>query len=451
MANVVENLGKLERRVTISLPKDTVQKEVDSRIRQLAKNVRMPGFRPGKVPLKMVTQQYQGQVEAEVLSDKVGKEFFDVTRTENLRVAGQPSFAPKGGEVADEAAEYAFDATFEVYPEVKIGDVATAEIERTVTTISEAEIDRTLEILRKQRVHYHARGEGGEHGDGGADTAAKDGDRVTMDFVGKLDGVLFEGGSAEDFTFVLGEGRMLPEFETAALGLKVGESKEFDLKFPDDYHGKDVAGKTAQFTITMKKIEWAHLPEIDTEFAKSLGVEDGDTTKMRGEIKDNLEREAKRRTQQIVKNQVMDALLKISELDVPKALIEQDQQRLVEMARQDLQQRGVPNAADAPIPAEMFAEQAERRVKLGLVLAELVKTNDLQAKPEQIRAEVDEFAKSYEDPKEVVRWYYSNQQRLAEMEAYVVESNVVDFVLGKARVSDKEVSFEELASATAQA
>ncbi len=206
MANV-ENLGKLERRVTISLPKDTVQKEVDSRIRQLAKNVRMPGFRPGKVPLKMVTQQYQGQVEAEVLSDKVGKEFFDVTRAENLRVAGQPSFAPKGEEAPADA--YAFDATFEVYPEVKLGDVATAEIERTVTTISEGEIDRTLEILRKQRVHYHARGEGGEHGDGGADTAAKDGDRVTMDFVGKIDGEVFQGGSAEDFSFVLGEGRML--------------------------------------------------------------------------------------------------------------------------------------------------------------------------------------------------------------------------------------------------
>jgi trigger factor len=448
MANVVENLGKLERRVTISLPKDAVQKEVDSRIRQLAKNVRMPGFRPGKVPLKMVTQQYSGQVEAEVLSDKVGKEFFDISRAENLRVAGQPSFSPK-----TDAAEgdYAFDATFEVYPEVKLGDVATAEIERTKTTISDAEIDRTLDILRKQRVHFHARGEAGEHGDGGADTAAKDGDRVTVDFVGKIEGEAFQGGSADDFAFVLGEGRMLPEFEKAALGLKVGESKEFDLNFPEDYHGKEVAGKTAQFTITMKKIEWPHLPEIDAEFAKSLGIEDGDLTKMRNEIRDNLEREAKRRTQAVVKNQVMDALLKISELDVPKALIEQDQERLVEMARQDLAQRGVPNAKDAPIPAEMFAEQAERRVKLGLVLAELVKANDLQAKPEQIRAEVDEFAKSYEDPKEVVRWYYSNQQRLAEMEAYVVESNVVDFVLSKAKVTDKEVSFEELASATAQA
>ena len=448
MANVVENLGKLERRVTISLQKDTVQKEIDSRIRQLAKNVRMPGFRPGKVPLKMVTQQYAGQVEAEVLSDKVGKQFFDISRTENLRVAGQPSFSPKEGAADD---TYAFDATFEVYPEVKLGDLASAEVERSVTQITEAEVDRTLDILRKQRVHYHARGEAGEHGDGGEDVSAKSGDRVTVDFVGKLEGVAFEGGSAEDFAFVLGEGRMLPEFEQAATGLKVGEAREFDLKFPDDYHGKDVAGKTAQFTITMKKIEWPHMPEVDAEFAKSLGIADGDLTKMRAEIKDNLEREAKRRTQSLVKNQVMDALLKVSELDVPNSLIEQDQQRLVEMARQDLAQRGVPNAEQAPIPAEMFKEQAERRVKLGLVLAELVKENGLEAKPEQIRAEVEEFAKSYEDPKEVIRWYYSNKQRLSEMEAYVVESNVVEFVLGKAKVTDKEVSFEALASASAQA
>ncbi len=427
------------------MPKDAVLKDVDSRIRQLAKNMKMPGFRPGKVPLKMVTQQYAGQVEAEVLSDRVGKQFFEISRSENLKVAGQPRFAPKDEQIAD---SYAFDATFEIYPEVKIGDVSGAEITRTVTTIGDAEVDRTLDILRKQRVHYHARGDAGEHGDGGADVEAKEGDRVTVDFVGKIDDVAFAGGTAEGFVFVLGEGRMLPEFETATTGLKVGENREFDLAFPADYHGKDVAGKTARFTVTLTQVEWPHLPEIDADFAKSLGIEDGDLTKMRAEIRDNLDREAKRRTQSLLKNQVMDALLAIAELDAPNALIAQDQERLVEMARQDLEQRGVPNAAQAPIPLEMFKEQAERRVKLGLVLAELVKEHKLEAKPEQIRAEVEEFAKSYEDPKEVVRWYYSNKQRLSEMEAYVVESNVVEFVLGKAKVTDKEVGFEELAGQT---
>lgn len=445
MANVVENLGKLERRITISLPKDAVLKDVDTRIRQLAKNMKMPGFRPGKVPLKMVTQQYAGQVEAEVLSDRVGKQFFEISRTENLKVAGQPRFEPKADQADD---SYAFDATFEVYPEVKIGDVSGAEIERTVTTIGDAEVDRTLDILRKQRVHYHVRGEAGEHGDGGADLQAKDGDRVTVDFVGKIDDVAFQGGTAEDFAFVLGEGRMLPEFETATRGMKIGETREFDLAFPADYHGQDVAGKTARFTVTLKQVEWPHLPEIDADFAKSLGIEDGDLAKMRVEIRENLEREAKRRTQSLLKNQVMDALLKLAELEAPKALIEQDQERLIAMARQDLEQRGVPNAAQAPIPAELFKDQAERRVKLGLVLAELVKEHKLEAKPEQIRAEVEEFAKSYEDPKEVVRWYYSNKQRLSEMEAYVVESNVVEFVMSRAKVTDKTVGFEELAGQT---
>ncbi|AKJ67870.1 trigger factor [Pandoraea thiooxydans] len=449
MTTVVENLGKLERRVTIAFPKEEVAQEVDVRIRRLAKNVRMPGFRPGKVPLKMVKQQHGGQVEAEVVSDKIGRMFFDISQAQSLRVAGQPRFETKSGEgVSDDT--YAFDATFEVYPEVKIGDLANAEITRTTTNIGDEEIDRTIDILRKQRVHYHVRGESGEHGDGGEATV-QNGDRATVDFVGKLDGEAFAGGSAEDFAFVLGEGRMLPEFETAALGLKVGESREFDLKFPDDYHGKDVAGKTAQFTITVKKIEWPHLPEVDAEFAKSLGVADGDLAKMRADITENLQREVKRRTHALLKDQVMDALLKASELDTPKALVEQEQQRLVEMARQDLESRGVPNARNAPIPAEMFAEQAERRVKLGLILAELVKASNLQAKPEQIRAEVEEFAKSYEDPTEVVRWYYGDQQRMAEMEGYVVENNVVEFVLGKAKVSEKAVSFEELAGGPQQA
>ncbi|GAB3628713.1 trigger factor [Pandoraea terrae] len=445
MTIVVENLGKLERRFTIAFPKLEVQQEIESRIRKLSKSVRMPGFRPGKVPLKMVTQQYGGQVEAEVVSDKVGQRFFEVSKEQDLRVAGQPRFAPK----TDGAAEdYAFDATFEIYPEVRIGDLASAEVSRTTTEITEGEIDRTLDILRKQRVHYHVRGEAGEHGDGGAVEGAQTGDRVTVDFVGKIDGEVFAGGSAEDFVFVLGEGRMLPEFEQATLGLKVGEAKDFELKFPDEYHGKEVAGKTAMFTVTLKKIEWAHLPEVDAEFAKSLGIADGNIEKMRADIKENLEREVKRRTQALLKDQVMNALISVSELDTPNALVEQDQERLVAMARQDLQQRGVPNAGNVPIPAEMFKEQAERRVKLGLILAELVKQNDLQAKPEQIKAEVEEFAKSYEDPQEVVRWYYGDQQRMAEMEGYVVENNVVAFVLGKVKVTDKPVSFEELAGNT---
>lgn len=435
MANVVETLGKLERRVTISLPRETVQKEVDARLRQIAKTFRMPGFRPGKAPMKVVASQYQGQLQAEVLSDKVGKQFFEISRAENLKVAGQPRFEPK--QLGEGEDAIAFDATFEVYPDVKIGDVAHAQIKRTVTTVGDAEVDRTLDILRKQRVEFAPRGDAG-------DKTAQEGDRVTVDFVGKIDGNVFEGGSAQDFVYTLGEGRMLPEFEKATIGLEVGGEREFDLVFPEDYHGKDVAGKTAQFTVTVKAIEAPTYPEIDAEFAKTLGVEDGDLTKMRGEIRENLDREAKRRAQAELKNSVMDALLSISELDVPKALIEQDQQRLVELARQDLEQRGVPNAKDAPIPVEMFHDQAERRVKLGLILAELVEQNGLKAKPDQIRAEVEEFAKSYEDPKEVVRWYYSNQQRLSEMEAYVVENNVVEFVTSRAQVTDEEVPFEKL-------
>ncbi|GAA7771839.1 MULTISPECIES: trigger factor [Cupriavidus] len=449
MSNVIENLGKLDRKVTLAIPKAEVQKETQERLARLSKTVKMSGFRPGKVPMKMVEKQYGQQVEFEVRFDKAARKFFDITQAQEVKVAGQPKFDIKTEGVADD--ELAFEATFEVYPEVKIGDLASAEVTRTKTEIGDAEIDKTVDILRKQRVHFHGRGDAGAHGDGGADVAAQNGDRVTLDFVGKIDGVEFAGGKAEDFVYVLGEGRMLPEFETATLGLKVGESKSFPLTFPADYHGKEVAGKTAEFTVTLKKVEWAHLPEVDDAFAKSLGIADGSVEKMRADIRENLEREVKRRTHSMLKDQVMEALLKVSELDVPKALVEQDQERLVEMARRDLEQRGMPNAKDMPIPAEMFTQQAERRVKLGLILAEIVKANGLEAKPDQIKAEIEDFAKSYEDPKEVMRWYYGDQQRLAEMEAYVLENNVVNFVCDKAKVADKTVSFEELTAAPAQA
>ncbi len=448
MATAVETLNKLERRITITLPLADVQSEVEKRLKIRARTAKAPGFRPGKVPLKMVAAQYGFQVENEVLNDQVGRAFAQATSENNLRVAGFPKIEPKSGEAVPEGSVM-FDATFEVYPEVKIGDLSTAEVEKTATEVSDAEIDKTIEILRKQRVHYHAKGEQGEHGDGGSDQSAQNGDRVTVDFTGTIDGVEFQGGKASDYVFVLGEGRMLPEFEAATVGLKVGESKVFPLNFPADYHGKDVAGKTAEFTITLKKVEWAHLPEVDEEFARSLGVENGDLAKMREDIRLNLEREVKGRVKAKTKDSVMDALIKASELEVPKALIDQDVQRLSEMTRQDMQQRGM-NVKDLNLPAELFTAQAERRVRLGLILAEVVKANNLQATPEQVKAQVEDFAQSYEDPQQVVKYYFSDRQRLAEVEALVLEENVVNYVLGKAKVTDKKVSFDELMGNQAQ-
>ncbi|CDG83022.1 trigger factor [Janthinobacterium agaricidamnosum] len=445
MATAVETLGKLERRITISFPLTDVRTEVEKRLKVQARTAKAPGFRPGKVPLKMVAAQYGYQIETEVLNDKVGRAFNDAANENNLRVAGFPNIVPK-----EEAAEgvLAFDATFEVYPEVVIGDLTTVDIETVKAEVSEAEIDKTIDILRKQRVHFHTKGEAGEHGDGGAAIAAN-GDRVTVDFVGAIDGVEFPGGKADGYAFVLGEGRMLPEFEAATVGLKVGEAKTFPLAFPEDYHGKDVAGKTASFTITLQKLEWAHLPEVDAEFAKSLGVADGDLAKMREDIKVNLEREVAGRVKARNKESVMDALVKVAELDVPKALVAQDSERLAEMTRQDMAQRGM-NVKDVPFPAELFAEKAERRVRLGLILSQLVGDNNLQATPEQVKAQVEDFAQSYEDPREVLKYYYSDRRRLGEVEALVLEENVVTYVLGLSKVTSKAVAFDELMGSNAQ-
>ena len=446
MATAVETLGKLERRITISFPLTDVRTEVEKRLKVQARTAKAPGFRPGKVPLKMVAAQYGYQIESEVLNDKVGRAFNDAANENNLRVAGFPNIVPK-----EEAAEgqLAFDATFEVYPEVAIGDLTAVEIETVQAEVSEAEIDKTIDILRKQRVHFHTKGEAGEHGDGGEAIAAN-GDRVTVDFVGSIDGVEFPGGKAEGYAFVLGEGRMLPEFEAATLGLKVGESKTFPLSFPEDYHGKDVAGKTASFTITLQKLEWAHLPEVDAEFAKSLGVADGDLAKMREDIKVNLQREVAGRVKARNKEAVMDALIKVAELEVPKTLIAQDSERLAEMTRQDMAQRGM-NVKDVPFPAELFAEKAERRVRLGLILSQLVGDNNLQATPEQVKAQIEDFAQSYEDPREVLKYYYSDRRRLGEIEALVLEENVVTYVLGLSKVTTKAVAFDELMGSNAQA
>jgi trigger factor len=441
MATAVETLEKLERRVTLTVPLADVSAEVEKRLKVRARTAKAPGFRPGKVPMKMVAAQFGYIVESEVLNDKVGRAFGEITAEHNLRVAGYPRIEPKAD--AKVEGSVVFEATFEVYPEVKLGDLSGIEVEKSKADVTDAEIDKTLEILRKQRVHYHTKGVQDAHGDGGPEQSAQSGDRVTIDFVGKIDGVEFAGGKADDFVYVLGEGRMLPEFELATTGLKSGETKTFKMDFPADYHGKDVAGKTAEFTITLKKIEWAHLPEVNEEFARMMGVADGDLQKMRSDIRSNLEREVSTRIKARTKASVMDALLKVAELEVPKSLLDQDSERLAEMTKQDMRQRGM-DVKEMPFPMEIFAAQADRRVRLGLILGEMVKTNNLQATADQIKAHVEEFAKAYEDPQQVVKYYFSDRNRLAEVEALVLEENVVNYVLGKAKVADKLVSFDEL-------
>jgi len=429
MQTSLENLGSLERRLNMAVAVDEIEKQVDERLKKLSRTMRLAGFRPGKVPLKLVAQQYGPQVRSEVIGDAVQKAFSDAVREQNLKVAGYPRIEPKAGEA--DAKNIEFSATFEIYPEVVLGDIGASKIERAALTVGDAEVDKTLEILRKQRQHFHP-----------VERPAAMGDRVTADFLGKIDGVEFTGGKASDFVFVLGEKQMLPEFEANALGLAAGAAKTFELTFPADYHGKDVAGKTASFELSVKLVEEPHLPEMDAEFARSLGVADGDLAKMRAEVRANIGREVKKRTQADVKNKVMQVLLDATKIDLPKALIEMETQHLVQAARSDLEARGM-KMEQLPINPEMFEQQAQRRVSLGLIIAELVKAHGLAAKPEQVRALVAEHAESYEQPDEVVKWIYSQPQRLSEMESLALEENVVAWVLAQAKVEDKLVNFDE--------
>lgn len=451
----VENLGKLERRVHLAVPVAEIEKEVDTRLKRLSRTVRMAGFRPGKVPMKIVTQQYGYQVHNEVLNEKVGTAFNQAVEANQLRVAGSPNITASPGAAGDAPgstdATVGFDATFEVYPDVQIGALDATDVQRARTVVDDAAVDKTIEILRQQRTHFHSKGgHGHDHGHHhghtppeGTSNVVETGDRVTVDFTGTVDGTPFEGGTGHDFAFVVGQGQMLPEFEQAALGMAVGESKTFDLTFPADYHGKDVAGKTVQFAITVKDIEWVHVPPVDAAFAESLGIGDGDLGRMRDDIRSNLEREVKRRLAQRTKDSVMNALLAVSEMDVPKSLVDGEIQRLMANAGDEMKKRGL-DAGSLPLSNDLFSAQAERRVKLGLILSELVKRENLQPTPEQIRAHVDDLAQSYEKPAEVVRWYFADRARLADVEALVLEENVVNFVLGRARVSDTDVPFDEL-------
>lgn len=428
MSNQV-TVSALERRIDMSVPLADIDKDVEARLKQMARTVKMPGFRPGKVPFRMVAQSYGPQARSEAIGAAVEKTLGEQIRAQNLRVAGYPSIEPKeptGTDVLE------FTAVFEVYPEVVISDVSAQEVERPQLEVGEAEVAKTLDVLRKQRTTFVP-----------AEHAAQDGDRVTVDFTGRKDGVEFDGGKATDFAFVIGGGQMLKDFETAVLGLNVGESKTFDMTFPADYHAAHLAGQTVQFDVVLKTVEEPKLPEIDAEFAKTLGIADGDVEKMREEVKANLEREVKRRIQAKVKERVMNVLIEAHPIEVPKALVEQESQQLAENAKKDFEARGM-KTKDMPIEAAWFGEQAVRRVKLGLIMSELVKGKELHAKPEQIRAIIEDFAASYEDPSEVVSWYYSQPQRLAQAEALVIEDNVVAWVVSNAKTTDVITSFDDL-------
>ena len=432
MPQHIENLGALERKVTLQFAKSDLLPQRQGKLKQLGKNLKIAGFRPGKVPAKMVEKQYGQQVDFELSFDHASNQFFEFAKSEKIQLVGQPRLEPKS---ELDAEQIEFDAYFEVFPEVVIGDISSTQVTQYQTELSEQEVDNTLELLRKQRVVYQARS---------SELPAQTDDQVTIDFVGTLDGVEFSGGKADDFKFVIGQGQMLPEFEAAAIALAVGQERVFPLTFPIDYHGKDVAGKTVEFKIVMKQVEYPILPEINDDFAASLGIAEGGVTQVRAEISKNLAREIARRTKGLLKKQAMDILSNACAFDLPAFLVSQEEERLIEMARQDLEQRGVPNAKDAPIPEGMFTPQAKERVKLGLILNSLVKEHGLKASPEQIQSEIEDQAASYDDPQEVTRWYYSDPARLSDIESIVMESNVVKYVMEKATVIDKNVTFAEL-------
>jgi trigger factor len=425
----VEELGALERRLDVSIPQEKIRTEVENRLKRLARTAKIHGFRPGKVPLKIVQQQYGPQVRQEVIGDELKRNFGEAVREKNLRVAGYPRFEPKN--IEENASEFEFSATFEVYPDVVLGDLASIRIERPQVNVTEADVSRTIETLRKQRIRYEP-----------VDRAAAKDDQVVIDFRGTIDGQEFGGSKAENFALVLGEGRFLKDFEDPIVGMKAGESRTFEVAFPENYHGKEAAGKTAVFEVTLHEVRAPELPEVDGEFAKSLGIEDGDVGKLREEVRANLEREVSSRVRTRMKEQVMQSLLDTSKSEAPKALVEIERERLMDDARRDLATRGM--GKNMPLPQDLFDERARRRVNLGLILAEVVKRHGLQPKPEQVRTIVEDLAQSYENPAEVVKWHYAVPERLNEAESLALEENVVTWVLEKATVEDKSMTFDEL-------
>ena len=430
MGSNVENLGALERRFDITISLEKLQSEIDNRLQRLARTAKLHGFRPGKVPLKIITQMYGVQVQQDVLNDAVHKEFKDTVQQQNLQVAGYPRFEAKATDGNDTL--YTVSATFEVYPEIVLGNLSNQSIEQPTVKVGETDIDKTLDMICKQRVTYQP-----------VNRPAKKGDRVKIDFHGTIDGNDFAGGKSNDVYLILGDGKFLKDFEAALIDMQVGSSKSFDVVFPEDYHGKEIAGKTVTFEVTLNELAEPVLPAVDAEFAKSLGIPDGDLQKLREGIQKDLEREVSKRARSKLKEQIMQALLSTTQIDAPSILINQEKERLLQNAKSDLEARGM-KAKEISLSSDLFKEKAEYRVKLGLILAELVKVHALKATPEQVRRIIEDAAQSYENPEQVVKWHYASSERLQEAESLALEENVVDWALGKIKLTNKPVTFDEL-------
>lgn len=429
-ATTIETVAGLKRKASLAIPLAGIEAEAQRRLSEIARTADLKGFRKGKAPVKLVDAKFGQQVRQEVVGDQLRDAFAQTTNVHQLRVAGMPQFEPKEG---DGQTNLLFDAHFEVYPEIQLGDIAKWTFERHALEVTEKHVDATLDILRKQRVTYKA-----------AKRAAKADDRVTVDFESTLDGAPMPGGQGTDFPFVLGAGQMLPDFEAAVTGKSAKDVAEFDLTFPADYRATDIAGKTAQFKVTVKLVEGPQLPKVDADFAKALGVESGDLDELRTELRANVEREVARRLQSKAKNAVMEKLRDVPDIDLPKSLLDSEIRRLIQITRADLESKGIPNAKDVPMAPELFVEEAEARVKLGLLVGEIARINQLQPSPQKVRDLVVQQAMNYENPAEMVQWYYADPRRLQEVQAVVLEDEVVEWVLGQAKTKTAKISFEEL-------
>ena len=428
----LEVLDGLSRRLDISVPRIQLETEVLNRLKKLSKTVKMAGFRPGKAPISTIARQYAPGVRQDVLGEALQSQFGQAVQSQQLRIAGYPRFEPKA--VGDESADLIFSALFEVYPEVSLGAYNEEKIRKPVVTLGDADIDKTLEVLQKQRRTFKP-----------ATRSAAEGDLVKFDFLGTINGEHFPGGEGQDVNVVIGEGRLLKEFEQSLIGLKAGEDKAFDVAFPDNYPAKELIGKVAHFEAHLKEVQEAELPVVDADFARALGVEDGDVAKLKAEVKVNLEREIRQRTKTRLREQAMDILLRKSTLQLPQSLIDMEIERLRKSTEADMQSKGVQTIN---LSADMFKAEAARRVSLGLILAEIVQKHQLIATPAQIRAIIEEQAQSYETPDEVMQWYYQNPERMREVESLALEENVVTWLSGQAQVEDIPTTFDELMGRT---